>query len=172
MGPTRENLLANLRLTLRPGKRTDADALRKLIGGIRKSYGLPLLARSVDDDLEDVAAWYGSRGGMFDVLEDRSGALVGCCGAYARTPKLCVLRRLYMAYKMRHRGLGRVLMEHALVWARQQGFGAIELSVAQVLKEGIRFHEQFGFKRRLAESADGGAACDVRFSLPLKPTVH
>lgn len=172
MAPTQENLLANLRLTLRPGKRADAEALQTLIGGIRKSYGLPVPARNADDDLRDVAAWYGSRGGMFDVLEDRSGALVGCCGAYARSRKICVLRRLYMAYKMRHRGLGRVLMEHTLAWAREQGFESVELSIAQVFKEGIRLHEKYGFTRRLAESADGGAACDVRFSLNLKPTAQ
>lgn len=169
MGPARENLLAELRLTLRPGKRSDAEALRALIGGIRKSYGLPAPVRRHNDDLQDVADWYGSRGGMFDVLEDRSGALVGCCGAYARSRNICVLRRLYMAYRMRHRGLGRLLMEHVLEWARTQGFATVELSIAQVFKEGIQLHERYGFVRRLAESTDGGAACDLRFSLSLRP---
>lgn len=166
--PARENLLAELRLTLRAGTRADAKALNTLIGGIRKSYGLPAPLRDADADLHDVGEWYGSRGGMFDVLEDRSGVLIACCGAYARSRTTCVLRRLYVAYKMRHRGLGRLLMEHTLDWARTQGFETVELSIAQAFKEGIRLHEEYGFVRRLAESSDGGAACDLRFSLNLQ----
>lgn len=41
MEPAQGNLLANLRSMLRPVKSTDSKALSALIGGIRKSYGLP-----------------------------------------------------------------------------------------------------------------------------------
>jgi hypothetical protein len=96
--PAHENLLADLRLTLRPGQRADASVLQALVGGILQSYGLPADSVVQAGDLEDVAAWYGSRHGIFEVLEDSSGALVGCCGTYRRTPAVCELRRLYLAY--------------------------------------------------------------------------
>ncbi|MBU6420680.1 MAG: GNAT family N-acetyltransferase [Gammaproteobacteria bacterium] len=168
MASNHENLLAELRLTLRPGIRADADALRSLVGGILQSYGLPAPGAALDDDLADVAGWYGSRQGMFEVLEDSSGVLVGCSGAYGRSQTLCELRRLYLAYKVRHRGLGRVLLERVLAWARTHGFETIELFTAPVLKEAVQLYERYGFARQLQASAGKADACDLHFSLRLR----
>ena len=167
MQSAHENLLADLRLTLRPGNRADAVGLRALVGGILQSYGLPADSVNQDGDLDDVTAWYGSRQGMFEVLEDSSSALVGCCGAYARSTTVCELRRLYLAYKVRHRGLGRVLMERILAWARSHGFETMELFTAPVLKEAVQLYERYGFARQ-TQQTDGGGACDLHFSLPLR----
>lgn len=166
MQPAHENLLADLRLTLRPGKRQDAEGLRALVGGILQSYGLPDSAAR-DGDLDDVAAWYGSRHGVFDVLVDSSGALVGCCGACGRSQTVCELRRLYLAYKVRHRGLGRVLLHRVVDWARARGFETMDLFTAPVLKEAVQLYERFGFARQV-QAAAGGAACDLHFSLQLR----
>lgn len=166
MQPAHENLLADLRLSLRPGKRQDADGLRALVGGILQSYGLPdSVAR--DGDLDDVAAWYGSRHGVFDVLVDSSGALVGCCGACGRSQTVCELRRLYLAYKVRHRGLGRVLLHRVVDWARARGFETMELFTAPVLKEAVQLYERFGFACQMQTAAEG-AVCDLHFSLTLR----
>lgn len=170
MQSAHENLLADLRLKLRPGKRADADALRTLVGGILQSYGLPADSVTQDGDLDDVADWYGSRHGVFEVLEDSAGALVGCCGAYVRSQTVCELRRLYLAYRVRHRGLGRVLMDRILDWARTRGFETIELFTAPVLKEAVQLYERYGFARQLQATADGGGACDLHFSLRLRNT--
>ena len=167
MRPAHENLLADLRLTLRPGRRADAAGLHALIGGILQSYGLPADSLARDDDLDDVAAWYGGRKGVFEVLEDSSGALVGCCGAYARSAAVCELRRLYLAYKVRHRGLGRVLMDRLLDWARQRGFDSMELFTAPVLKDAVRLYEGYGFTRQPRASAEA-CVCDLHFSLRLR----
>lgn len=165
--PAHENLLADLRLTLRSGARTDSEGLRALVGGILQSYGLPANAVEQDHDLDDVASWYAARNGVFEVLEDSAGALVGCCGAYARTQAVCELRRLYLAYRVRHRGLGRVLMDRILEWARDRGFDTMELFTAPVLKEAVRLYERYGFARQLQTTASGGA-CDLHFSLRLR----
>lgn len=166
MQPAHENLLADLRLTLRPGKRADAGGLRALVVGILQSYGLPdSVAR--DGDLEDVAAWYGSRHGAFDVLVDGSGVLVGCSGVYGRSQTVCELRRLYLAYKVRHRGLGRMLLHRVVDWARARGFETMELFTAPVLKEAVQLYERFGFARQ-AQTAAGPVACDLHFSLRLR----
>lgn len=168
MASAHENLLAELRLMLRPGIRADADALRSLVGGILQSYGLPASGAGLDDDLADVTGWYGSRQGMFEVLEDSSGVLVGCIGAYGRSQTRCELRRLYLAYKMRHRGLGRVLLERVLAWARTQGFDTIELFTAPVLKEAVQLYERYGFARQLQAAKGKADACDLHFSLRLR----
>lgn len=166
MQSAHENLLAELRLSLRPGRRADATGLRVLVGGILQGYGLPADSVAADGDLDDVEGWYGSRNGMFEVLVDSSGALVGCCGVYARSAIVCELRRLYLAYKMRHRGLGRVLLDRVLDWARGRGFQNMELFTAPVLKEAVRLYERYGFAR-YTQQADGNAACDLHFSLSL-----
>ncbi len=100
-----ESLLTDLHLSLRPGRRQDQEALHALIGGILESYGLPTEGIAKDGDLNNVAAWYGSRNGVFGVLEDNSGALLGCYGVFARSTTICELRRLYLASTIRHRGL-------------------------------------------------------------------
>lgn len=168
MQSAHENLLADLRLTLRPGERSDGAGLRALVGGILQSYGLPTDSVISDGDLDDVADWYGRRNGIFEVLEDSSGALVGCCGAYARSAAVCELRRLYLAYKVRHRGLGRVLLDRVLDWARNQGFQTMELFTAPVLKEAVQLYERYGFARQTQQTESGDSACDLHFSLFLR----
>lgn len=168
MQPAHENLLADLRLTVRPGKRADAAGLHALVGGILQSYGLPTDSVTQGGDLEDVAAWYGARHGVFEVLEDSAGTLVGCSGVCRRTQTVCELRRLYLAYKVRHRGLGRVLMDRVLDWARAHDFETIELFTAPALKEAVRLYERYGFARQLQATAGGAGACDLHFSLRLR----
>ncbi|MGA9851687.1 MAG: GNAT family N-acetyltransferase [Gammaproteobacteria bacterium] len=164
-----QKLLTDLGLRLRPGCLQDAEGLHALVTGILESYGLP--AGTVKDgDLNDVATWYGSRNGVFEILEDSQGALIGCCGAFARSAVVCELRRLYLAHKLRHRGLGGVFMDRVLEWARSRGFDSMELSTAPVLKAAVSLYQKYGFMRVSETTGESTSPCNLHLRLQLSHT--
>ncbi|MGH8282311.1 MAG: GNAT family N-acetyltransferase [Gammaproteobacteria bacterium] len=164
---THENVLTDLRLSLRPGRRQDGETLHALIGDILESYGLSAECIANDGDLNDVASWYGSRNGVFKVLEDSRGVLMGCYGVFARSVTICELRRLYLVSTMRHRGLGHVFMEHVLQWARDRGFDSMELFTAPALKQAVALYSRYGFVRVVEMSGENTSTCDLHFRLHL-----
>jgi len=54
---------------------------------------------------------------------------------------------LMVAARYRGRGIGRALLEHAVVWARGAGVTKLELHVFPHNEPAIRLYERFGFER-------------------------
>ncbi|MGH8377517.1 MAG: GNAT family N-acetyltransferase [Gammaproteobacteria bacterium] len=148
-------------LRLRPVCRQDEEEPRALIGRTLESHGLPTTCIAKDGDLNDVAAWYGSRNGVFEVLEDSRGALLGCYGVVARSATICELRRLYLVSTTRHRGLGRLLMNNVLQWARERGFDSMELFTAPALQEAVRLYARYGFVRVVEKTTVSTSICNL-----------
>lgn len=162
-----ESMLADLHLNLRPGRQQDGEALHVLISDILQSYGLPMESLANCDDLNDVAKWYGDRNGLFEALEDSCGELLGCYGVFARSATICELRRLYLVSRLRHRGLGRVLLNTVLGWSRNRGFDSMELLTAPALQGAVRLYERFGFVRVAEKATASTSTCNLRFRLQL-----
>ena len=149
---------------LRRAMDADAPAVRTLVFGILRDYGLPTDAHT-DSDLDDLNAHYFSRGGEFVVLTTADGTLIGCVGLY-RIDDACIeLRKMYLASGWRGRGYGRRLLNHALERARNFGVKKITLETATVLKEAIALYTQAGFRR--VEGCTHSCRCDLAMELEL-----
>lgn len=59
--------------------------------------------------------------------------------------RFAFLSDLVVAEAERRRGIGRLLMDAAVVWAREQGASSLELGVFEFNAGAIAFYERYGF---------------------------
>ena len=132
---------------LRPASNADCAAVTELIVGILRSYGLSPDHSTTDVDMSDLEGFYRRSGGCFDVLVDRkSGRIIGTVGLRALDATTIELRKMYLHTDYRGRGLGRFLLDHALVEARKREFKRMFLETATVLREALGLYRSAGFK--------------------------
>src|SRR5499425_2961231 len=123
--------------TLRPATNADREAIESLVFGVLAEYELAADPDATDADLRDIEAEYVSKGGLFDVLVNANGHVVGSVGLHATSASICEIRKMYLASDARGKGLGRRLLEHSLAEAKSLDFSRVELETASVLKEAI-----------------------------------
>lgn len=149
----------------RSGRATDAEALRTLVFGCLREYGLTPAPDSTDADLADVNSHYADAGGWFEVLLDEAGTVIGSVGLFPVRPGTLELRKMYLAAAHRGRRLGRGLLERTLAEASRRGAVRITLETASVLREALALYERFGFRR--LPFAPHVCRCDVAMELEL-----
>ena len=142
----------------------DADAIKQLVFGILKDYGLEPDPASTDRDLEDIQKYYWQNKGCFYVLK-KDDQIIGNFGLYKINDDICELRKMYLSPNFRGRRLGRKMMEAAFEQAKKLGYKSIMLETASVLKEAISLYEKYGFKPytpdHLSARCDQAYICDV-----------
>jgi putative acetyltransferase len=153
------------RLVLRSATNEDREGLKNLVFGVLREFGLEPDTSTTDADLDDIEGGYIRRGGMFEVIEQDGRLPVGSVGIYPLDAQNCELRKMYLAASMRGRGLGKLLLERALNFAREAGFRSVMLETASVLKDAIALYERYGF--RPVESAHLASRADQAFILYL-----
>ncbi len=124
---------------------TDAAAIKQLILGILKDYGLKPAPASTDSDLEDIQKHYWQNKGCFYVLK-KDDQIIGSFALCKINDHLCELRKMYLNRNFRGRRLGRKMMVAAFEQAKELGYKSIMLETASVLKEAISLYEKYGFK--------------------------
>jgi putative acetyltransferase len=152
-------------LALRSATNDDREGVKNLVFGVLREFGLEPDSSTTDADLDDIEGGYIQRGGMFEVIEQDGRLLVGSVGIYPLDAQNCELRKMYLAASMRSRGLGKLLLERALNFAREAGFRSVMLETASVLKDAIALYERYGF--RPVESAHLASRADQAFILYL-----
>ena len=100
--------------TLRPATNKDTAAVQALVFGVLEEYGLRADPENTDVDLSDVEASYWRAGGCFDVLTDPEGGVLGTVALFRVNLTTCELRKMYLVRAERGKGLGRLLLEHAI----------------------------------------------------------
>jgi len=169
---------------LRPATNADCEQVASLVYTVLGEYYLQPDPGGTDADLKDIEQSYLARGGVFCVLEEKDGSIIGSyglypisdcglqiadstCGAAASTqPGACELRKMYLRRDYRGQGLGRLLLEDALASARRLGFIRVTLETASVLKEAIRLYEAYGFAP--CPSDHLSPRCDQAYLLELR----
>jgi len=151
--------------TVRGAVPGDAAAVREIVRGVLDEYGLPPDPGGIDRDLEDLDAFYFSRGGGFLVAVDDDATVVGSCGVVPIEGATWELRKMYLRADARGQGLGKRLLAHALDFVRSRGGRRVELETASVLVEAIALYTRAGF-RPLPRSPDA-KRCDRVFALDL-----
>jgi putative acetyltransferase len=150
---------------LRAATNADCESVRNLVFTVLGEYGLKSDPGRTDADLGDIERSYIARGGVFYVLEEQDGSIVGSYGLYPTEVGVCELRKMYLRRSHRGKGFGRRLLEDALSHARQLGFRRITLETASVLKEAIGLYECSGFKP--CKASHLSCRCDQAYALDL-----
>jgi putative acetyltransferase len=168
---------------LRPATNADCEPVRNLVFAVLAEYRLAPDPACTDADLRDIEQSYFKRGGVFYVLEAKAGSIIGSYGLYrmstvetqhlasprlqpTASPPTCELRKMYLHRDYRGKGLGKLMLEHALAEARRLGFKTVTLETASVLKEAIRLYERYGFKPYTPTHLS--CRCDQAYILELK----
>ena len=128
-----------------PATNADAEAVTHLVFSVLKDYGLKPDPETTDADLKDLEASYHGRGGCFDLLRTGSGVLIGTVGIYPLDKGRCELRKMYLHPSEQGKGLGKMLLKHALNRARALGFTTVVLETASVLREATDLYQKYGF---------------------------
>ena len=139
--------------------------IRALVFGVLADYGLRPDPKRTDRDLQNIEQTYFDKGGVFYVLENEKGEIVGTLGLCRIDERTCELRKMYLAQAYRGRGWGKKLMEKALAEARRLGYQKMILETASVLTEAIQLYRSYGFSP--FESEHLSSRCDQAYYLVL-----
>lgn len=149
----------------RPASNADRSRVQALVFSILAEYGLSPDSQTTDADLNDIEGSYIKSGGLFELIEDAQGQLLGTVGLYPVDAEICELRKMYLVPHARGKGLGHLVLERTVAQARKLGFKQVTLETASVLKEAIRLYVRFGFRETSSEHLS--ARCDQSYILHL-----
>src|ERR1043166_134475 len=138
-------------LTIRPATNDDCERVTKLVFDVLAEFGLQGDPDTTDADLKDIEANYLNRGGLFEVIEDSNGKLLGSFGLYRLDQNTCELRKRTFAPELRGSGMGSYVLALSLARAKELGFTRIVLETSSRLVAANRLYQQFGFKRATAD---------------------
>lgn len=152
-------------ILVRSATNDDCENVQALVFGILREYGLEPDREGIDKDLDDIESNYINRGGLFELLENDEGKLLGTVGLYPFDEKRIELRKMYFLPDLRGKGIGKKTLKRMIEIAREKGYDQIVLETASVLEEAIGLYTKFGF----TESIDKHTPrCDKSFYLNLK----
>ncbi|MEM6820438.1 MAG: GNAT family N-acetyltransferase [Verrucomicrobiota bacterium] len=146
---------------IRPATNADRDAIEALVFSVLADYDLQVFPESTDADLKDIEGHYINRGGAFDVYLNAQEEIVGTVGLYRIDDRICELRKMYLYPEQRGKGIGKQLLEHALLKAKHLEFSQVTLETASKLKEAIHLYKRYGFEAFEPEHLAG--RCDQAF---------
>jgi N-acetylglutamate synthase-like GNAT family acetyltransferase len=133
-------------LKIRSATNGDREEIEELVFGILKSYGLALDRDGTDRDLSNIEEIYQSRGGVFEVVENDAGKIVGTVGLYPLDETTIELRKMYFDPSIRGRGLGKEMLAKMIEKSRNLGYLRVYLETASVLKQAVHIYEKAGFR--------------------------
>jgi putative acetyltransferase len=133
-------------LTIRSATNADRAQIEELVFGILRSFDLALDRDGTDKDLSDIESNYLARGGVFEVIENNEGKIVGTVGLYPLDETTIELRKMYFDPSIRGRGLGKQMLKEMIEKAKILGYLRVYLETASVLAQAVHLYESEGFQ--------------------------
>jgi ribosomal protein S18 acetylase RimI-like enzyme len=140
-------------MIVRPYVETDHAAVRALFVRVNRELAPAHLndafeayiERSLAEEVDRIAAYYGERDGAFWVAEE-NGAIVGMVGLEQVDATTVELRRMYVDPDARRRAVGRRLLQHAEDAARQGGYRTMVLSTSELQQAALTLYRNAGYR--------------------------
>lgn len=103
-----------------------------------------LALQHFDEEILHLEAKYGLPGGRLDLMYV-DGALAGCIALRKLDEENCEMKRLYVRPQFRGMGLGYLLAEDIIDYAREAGYRYMLLDTFPFLEAAIRIYRNLGF---------------------------
>jgi putative acetyltransferase len=153
-------------IVISPAMNRDKERIVALVIRILQEFGFQPDFESSEADLQDIEATYRNSGGLFMLVEDQDGQLLGTFAVQRLDAVTCKLRKMYLVPEARGRGLGRYMLDQALQDARRLGYTRMIIETVRVLEAAIRLYTRAGFVPVQQEA--GSPRCDQVFALDLE----
>ncbi|MBK7397587.1 MAG: GNAT family N-acetyltransferase [Myxococcales bacterium] len=125
----------------------DVPAVVALVTRVLAEFGLVFgVGAATDDQLHALPGSYREAGGRFWVAVE-GDQLLGTCGVFPVADGDLELRKMYLDGAARGRGVGKLLLDEAVSFARSVGARRLVLDTVDEMKQAIRFYEANGFAR-------------------------
>lgn len=131
---------------IRDAHNSDSEAILALIATALSEVGLEVDTVTTDADLLDIEGSYQKQGGVFEVIEDQRGAVIGSIGLYPLSHDTCELRKMYLVPHLRGKGVGRYLLQRVVIRAKELGFQRMTLETSSKLQAANHLYTSFGFQ--------------------------
>lgn len=164
-GLLHELMNENSEISVRSATNADCENIQKLVFGVLKEFGLTSEPNGTDADLKDIEKEYFERGGLFEILEDSHGKLLGTVGLFPLDNQTVELRKMYFDKSLRGRGFGKKTLERMIAKSREMKFKRIYLETANVLKQAVGLYEKYGFEPTI--EGIHSERCDAAYFLNL-----
>jgi putative acetyltransferase len=150
----------------------DERAMADLIRGVMGEFDALGAGTSSSDAEVDAMeqAYRGARHAYF--VAERDGAILAGGGIAPLRGQVgddvCELRKMHALPAARGLGVGRLLLEHCLAFAREAGYRLCYLETLSRMQRARALYEKFGFQARCAPLGDTGHfTCDTWYALEL-----
>lgn len=106
--------------------------------------GVDLCFQSFENELINLTTIYKKPLGTI-LLAKHENEIVACIALKPIEAGNCEMKRLYVKPKYRGLGIGKILVEKLIKYAKKQNYQFMKLDTLTSLKEAIKLYESFGF---------------------------
>lgn len=152
-------------INIRPILQGDNKAIANIIRTTLKEFGADRPGTVYyDPTTDELYQLFQTAGAVYHVAE-KNGEIVGGGGIYP-SPGLpqhtCELVKMYLLKQARGIGLGKLLIEKSLQFAKEAGYKNVYLESMPELKQALKTYEKFGFEYINAPMGNTGHfGCDL-----------
>ena len=143
--------------TIRAAENKDSKRILALVKTVLNELGMEIDPDGMDSDLSDIEGNYIAAGGLFVILQNEKGEIVGTAGFMRINDRQCELRKMYFLAEVRSQGWGESLLDFLIDSAGKLGFDEIHLETNNTFRAAIGLYLKVGF-----EPKENGGSCDVR----------
>lgn len=137
-------------VTIRPIQENDNTDLAIIIRNALAEFGANKPGTVFfDPTTDELYELFQTAGSFYFVAEDEDALLLGGGGIFptAGLPDgTCELVKMYLTKNARGKGLGKLMIEHCLTWAKENGYTQVYLETMPELKQALKVYELFGFE--------------------------
>jgi putative acetyltransferase len=152
-------------MDIRPIESRDNEALAKVIRTSLAEFGANKPGTVYFDPTTDALFELFRTPGSYYYVATIAEKVVGGCGIFPteNLPKgTCELVKLYVAKEARGTGLGKLLMEKSINWAKEYGYTQVYLESMPELSKAVSIYEKVGFKSLDHPLGNSGhCGCDI-----------
>ena len=122
--------------------------VQKLIQQVLKKIGIESDAGqpSQDKDLENIPIIYRGKG-RFWICLNNAGKVIGTVAIKNKDKGIAKLKRMFVLPRFHGTGVGQKLLDHAVAFAKKQGFKEINLNTHLLMRRAHHFYAKNGFKK-------------------------
>ncbi len=154
-------------VTIRRCTKEDEKAVLELITNVMSKEFQEVANAYPMEDVERISTAYGEIGDAFFVAVNDHSKVVGTVAIKKEDDRIALLRRLFVAPTHRNLKIGKKLIEHAIHFCREAGYGEMVFKTTSKMSGAIQLCMKNGFVQR-AHIALGPIEL-LKFSLNLHP---